>query len=88
MSARIIPAAIATVRAEDATLDLVCFEHALSALGDRRMAGKIKGYVEATFEANPGLADLGLILPRGTVVKLPEFVIQTSVPAKRLWDDD
>lgn len=87
MTARVIPAATATVRVEDATLDLVCFGHAAQALGDRRLAGKLDGYVEATLEANPGLADLGLILPYGLVVNLPEFAVDTTVPARRLWDE-
>lgn len=43
--------------------------------------------VEATLEANPGLAALGAILPMGTVVALPDAV--QSAPTKtliQLWD--
>ena len=43
--------------------------------------------VEATLEANPGLAALGAILPMGTVVALPDAV--QSTPTKnliQLWD--
>lgn len=43
--------------------------------------------VEATLEANPGLAALGAILPMGTVVALPDVV--QSTPTKniiQLWD--
>lgn len=87
MSARVIPAATATVRVEDATLDLVCFDHAFRALGDRRLAGRLAAYVEATLAANPGLAGLGPVLPLGLVIRLPEFTIDTTVPARRLWDE-
>lgn len=83
-----LPAARLIVELEDVTLDLLCFEHALSVLRDRRRAGKLPGYFEAVYQANPGLADAGTILPRGTVVQLPAFVVQTeNAPVARLWDD-
>lgn len=84
---RIIPAAEATVRVEDATLDLLCFDHAARVLGDRRAAGKLAAYVEATYAANPGLAAHGPILPLGLVVALPEFAVEEPTSnAVRLWD--
>lgn len=49
--------------------------------------GRSAGAVEAVLEANPGLADLGAILPVGTRVELPDLA-----PAKptgnrlKLWD--
>jgi phage tail protein X len=87
MTATIIPAARRTVDLEDLSIDLVCFHHALASLGNRRAAGKLQGYVEATLEANPGLAGYGLLIPLGTVIDLPEFVIQSaSTTAVRLWD--
>lgn len=55
---------------------------------DRRAAGRLRGYIEATLDANPGLAGLGVILPRGTVVHLPEFAVEEAGTAvRRLWDD-
>ena len=89
MSARVIPSATATVELEDMTVDLICFDHAVAVLRDRRAAGRLRGYVEATLDANPGLAGLGVILPRGTVVRLPEFVVEEQATAvRRLWDED
>lgn len=76
-----------TVELEDTSVDLICFEYAMSILRDRTLAGKLKGYVEATFIANPGLAALAPVLPRGTQFTLPEFVIDTEAKTKRLWDE-
>lgn len=88
MDAIIIPAATVSVAREDLTLGLVCFDNAMRALGDRQKAGRLKGYVEATLDANPGLAGLGLILPLKTVIHLPEFtVISGAKQAERLWDE-
>lgn len=85
--ARIIPATEIVVPLEDMTLDLVCFEHALSVLRDRRAAGRLNGYVEAVLDANPGLAATGAILPLGALVRLPEFRLDDeSVQTVRLWD--
>jgi len=82
-----IPAAVATVRVEDATLDLVAFGHAAASLRDRRAAGRLRGYVEAVLEANPGLAGKGAILPLGARVVLPEFTVAATAPTPRLWDE-
>ena len=83
-----LPAATVTVQAEDMTVGLVCFDYAYAILRDRKMAGKLKGYVEATLTANPGLAEKGLILPLGSRVDLPEFGIETqSNQTERLWDE-
>ena len=87
MTAIIVPGTVVTVAVEDASLDLICFEHALTMLGDRKRAGKLTGYVEATLEANPGLAGAGMILPLGQRVVLPEFTLaQPASNRKRLWD--
>lgn len=86
MSATIIPAKTVKIIVEDATLDLVCFEHANISLKDERKAGKLKGYVEATLAANPKLVDAGIILPFNTVVHLPEFTIIHTATTQRLWD--
>ena len=85
MNAILIPRATVAVDLEDLTLDLICFNHAFAALGDRRLAGGLTGYVEAALDANPGLARNAAI-ERGRMVVLPEFVIETAAPAVRLWD--
>lgn len=83
-----LPAATVTVEAEDMTVGLVCFDYAYAVLRDRKVAGKLNGYVEATLIANPGLAEKGLILPFGTQIDLPEFGIETqSNLTERLWDE-
>lgn len=83
----IIPATQHTVELEDISVDLLCYQHAFSVLRDRRIAGKLKGYVEATLEANRGLAGHGVLIAIGTVVNLPEFVIaKLDQTVRRLWD--
>lgn len=59
-------------------LDAVCLRH---------YGGK-QDHVEAVLDANPGLADLGPVLPSGVLVTLPdiETVAVTEVPTIRLWD--
>lgn len=60
------------------TLDALCWRH----------LGRTAGVVEAALEANPGLAALGVVLPHGTPIDLPEPT--TTAPARRaliqLWD--
>lgn len=87
MTPRFIPPVIVTVELEDVTLEQICFAQALATLGDRHAAGRVTGYVEASLDANPGLAAFGAILPRGTVVRLPRFVLVSDQPVARLWDD-
>ena len=51
-----------------------------------RHLGRAAGAVEATFAANPGLADHGAVLPHGTPVEIPDT---SPAPQKRLvqlWD--
>lgn len=70
--------ATATVTAADMTLDRVVWE----ALRDPSPA-----LVEEALRLNPGIAEMGVYLPRGTVVRLPEA--SASVPERRivrLWD--
>lgn len=82
-----LPASTITVERDDASLDLICFEHAFSLLGDRKRAGKLTGYFEAVLDANPGLSDFGTIIPKGTTIKLPEFGVSAKAPQTvRLWD--
>ena len=63
---------------EGDTLDLICW----------RELGRTAGVVETALGANPGLADLGPVLPMGTPVILPDGV--TTAPETRdivqLWD--
>jgi P2-like prophage tail protein X len=59
------------------TVDALCW----------RYYGRTAGVTEAVFEANPGLADYGPILPQGLVVNMPE--VKTSAPQRQmvnLWD--
>lgn len=56
----------------------------LDALLHRHM-GATAGHTEATLHANPGIADLGAILPAGAIVKL----VRAPAPARKLvnlWD--
>lgn len=61
------------------TVDLLCWRH----------LGSTTGLVEKTLELNPGLAQLGLVLPHGTAVDLPEVSSTTNAAALatvQLWD--
>lgn len=61
------------------TVDLLCWRH----------LGSTAGLVEKTLELNPGLAQLGLVLPHGTAVDLPEVSSTTNAAAVatvQLWD--
>ncbi|HVJ36270.1 MAG TPA: tail protein X [Stenotrophomonas sp.] len=61
------------------TVDLLCWRH----------LGSTTGLVEKTLELNPGLAQLGLVLPHGTAVDLPEVSSTTNAAAVatvQLWD--
>ncbi|PDO83307.1 tail protein X [Kosakonia pseudosacchari] len=57
------------------TLDLLC----------QRYYGRTASVVETVLAANPGLADLGVILPYGTPVNLPEVQTQTIKETVNLW---
>lgn len=59
------------------TLDALCWRH----------YGRTAGVVEAVLEVNPGLADLGPILPHGTPVQLPDITTQQPTSSTvQLWD--
>lgn len=59
------------------TVDALCW----------RQYGRTDGTVEAVLEANAGLADIGLVLPVGTVVYLPAIdTVDTSAPLVQLFD--
>jgi len=51
-----------------------------------RCYGGDTSMVPAILAANPGLAALGLRLPHGTMVTLPERVAATASPTISLWD--
>ena len=62
------------------TLDLLLHRH----------TGQTAGNTEATLAANPGLADLGDVLPHGTAIEIPDDVLLapsvTDLPLIQLWD--
>lgn len=60
------------------TLDSLCY----------REKGDVQGYLETVIAANPGLADLGPILPMGTIVNLPEVAStgKINTATVNLWD--
>lgn len=55
-------------------VDQICADH----YGDTAMT-------EAVYEANPGLAALGPVLPRGTLIKLPAAPAPAPRQIVRLW---
>ncbi|MDQ0314865.1 tail protein X [Amorphus orientalis] len=63
-----------TVRGEGITLDLLLW---------RRDGVRGRELVEAALDLNPGLADLGAVLPLGTVVFLPDPPAARSAPVPR-----
>ncbi|WP_375639592.1 MULTISPECIES: tail protein X [unclassified Bartonella] len=82
-----IPEKHVVVELEDMSLDFLCFHHAMAVFRDRIQVGALNGYLEATLEANPGIARYGVFLPRGLTVTLPEFVLSNPQSmVKRLWD--
>ncbi len=59
------------------TVDALCW----------RVYGRTAGVTEAVLNANPGLADLGAVLPHGTAVILPDIAPQAQVlQMVNLWD--
>ncbi len=52
-----------------------------------RYFGQSSGMIEQVLEANPGLVELGAILPTGTAIELPDKPQQHSTTAiLQLWD--
>lgn len=66
---------------EGDTVDLLCHRHLRTTAG---------GVVEATYAINPGLAALGVFLPMGTLVTLPDVKspskTTTQTGTVTLWD--
>ena len=58
------------------TLDALCYRH----------YGRTEGVVEAVLAVNPGLAELGAVLPHGTAVELPVVASSTTSETINLWD--
>lgn len=58
------------------TVDRICHVH----------YGRTARFTEAVYEANPGLAELGPVLPTGTLVKLPEVAEKPTKSTIQLWD--
>ncbi|MFE2006442.1 tail protein X [Pseudomonas guariconensis] len=59
------------------TVDAICW----------RYYGRTAGVTEAVLDANPGLADLGPIIPHGTAVTLPDAAPQAEQrQVVNLWD--
>ncbi|MGX5141568.1 tail protein X [Enterobacter hormaechei] len=58
------------------TLDAICV----------RYYGRTEGVVETVLEANPGLSELGVILPHGTVIELPEVSSSAVTEIINLWE--
>lgn len=49
--------------------------------------GSAQGHTERVLEANPGLADLGPVLPAGVMIELPPpYEPELVRPTVRLWD--
>lgn len=58
------------------TVDSLCWRH----------YGQVTGLAERVFELNPGLAELGAVLPSGIEVKLPPRPVQMSTKKTvKLW---
>ena len=59
------------------TVDLLCLRH----------LGATAGVTEGTYRLNPGLAELGPIMPLGRQVILPDLpATATRVETVQLWD--
>lgn len=58
------------------TLDAVCLRH----------YGHTRGAVETVMNANPGLADTGVILPQGLPIEMPDIIAPTTQDTVQLWD--
>ncbi|WP_227369830.1 tail protein X [Halomonas sp. M20] len=60
------------------TVDAIC----------QRVFGRTAGITEQVIDMNPGLADLGPVLPQGTLVTLPDVATQQPSRTRtvQLWD--
>lgn len=58
------------------TVDSLCWRH----------YGRTRDAVEAVLHANPGLAQLGVVLPQATLVVMPDLPEPQAQPTIQLWD--
>ncbi|CQJ13588.1 tail protein X [Yersinia enterocolitica] len=58
------------------TVDAMCW----------RYYGRTEGVTEKVLAANPGLADIGPVLPHGYPVEMPELSAATTTQTLQLWD--
>lgn len=58
------------------TVDSLCWRH----------YGRTQGMTERVLAANPGLADIGPVLPHGLDVELPDIVPAATAQTVQLWD--
>ncbi|EMA4766555.1 tail protein X [Cronobacter sakazakii] len=58
------------------TLDALC----------ARYYGRTEGVVETVLQANSGLSELGVILPHGTAIDLPDVKTSPTAETLNLWD--
>lgn len=58
------------------TVDALCWRH----------YGRTEGVTEAVYRANPGLAELGPILPTGYWLELPNTTVPAQQNIIQLWD--
>ncbi|PSN08535.1 tail protein X [Siccibacter turicensis] len=58
------------------TLDVICVRH----------YGRTLGVVETVLAANPGLAELGPVLPHGVTVELPDVQTSPVQETVNLWE--
>ncbi|WJY13232.1 tail protein X [Pectobacteriaceae bacterium CE90] len=61
---------------QDDTLDALCY----------RYYGRTQGVVETVLQSNPGLADMGPILPHGTAVELPIIQSSSTRETINIWE--
>ncbi|KUQ16373.1 tail protein X [Klebsiella aerogenes] len=58
------------------TLDALC----------ARYYGRTEGVVETVLQANPGLSELGVILPHGAAIDLPDVASSPVTETINLWE--
>lgn len=58
------------------TIDMIC----------RRYYGETAEITERVYRANPGLCELGPVLPIGTAVRLPDVEPKRQRASVQLWD--
>ena len=58
------------------TVDAICY----------RYYGRTARTLEAVYQANPGLADIGPVLPIGTAINMPTVDDKPKTETLNLWD--